>query len=114
MMMSRLITKLKQDDTALWIRLEQMELKPQYYSFRWLTLLLSQEFPLPDVIRVWDSLLADEHRFDFLICVCCAMLIVIREDLLKGDFPSNMKLLQNYPNTDIHLVLDKAVELYHR
>lgn len=26
-----------------------------------------------DVIRVWDSLFADEKRFDFLIYVCCAM-----------------------------------------
>ena len=28
---------------------------------------------IPDVIRVWDSLFADEKRFDFLIYVCCAM-----------------------------------------
>jgi tagatose-1,6-bisphosphate aldolase non-catalytic subunit AgaZ/GatZ len=27
--------------------LEDMELKPQFFAFRWLTLLLSQEFKLP-------------------------------------------------------------------
>jgi hypothetical protein len=43
--------------------------------FRWITLLLSQEFPLPDVLRIWDTLFSDESRFDFLIYVCCAMIV---------------------------------------
>ncbi|KAK2182842.1 hypothetical protein NP493_334g03025 [Ridgeia piscesae] len=75
MLMDRLMTLLKEKDTALWVKLHQQDLKPQYYGFRWIMLLLSQEFPLPDVIRLWDSLLADENRFDFLIDVCCAMLL---------------------------------------
>ena len=50
-------------------------IKPQFFAFRWLTLLLSQEFLLPDVIRIWDSLFADGNRFDFLLLVCCAMLM---------------------------------------
>ena len=28
-----------------------------------------------DVLRIWDSLFADEKRFRFLICVACAMLM---------------------------------------
>jgi hypothetical protein len=32
---------------AIAAALEDMSLKPQFYSFRWLTLLLSQEFKLP-------------------------------------------------------------------
>ena len=56
--------------------------------------MLSQEFPLPDVLRIWDSLLSDETRSDFLIDVCTAMILVLREDILVNDFPENMKLLQ--------------------
>ena len=63
-------------------------------SFRWLTLMLSQEFPLPDVLRIWDSLLSDETRSDFLIDVCTAMILVIRDEILINDFADNMKLLQ--------------------
>ncbi len=61
---------------------------------RWLSLMLSQEFALPDVLRIWDSLLADETRSDFLIDVCTAMVLVIREDILTNDFADNVKLLQ--------------------
>lgn len=110
-LMSDLVTMVKEIDAPLWQRLELQELKPQFYAFRWLTLLLSQEFALPDIIRLWDTLFADVHRFDFLISVCCAMLILIRSDLLRGDFPANMKLLQHYPCTDMQKILNKAMEL---
>ncbi|ETE64822.1 hypothetical protein L345_09408, partial [Ophiophagus hannah] len=73
---------------------QEQNIKPQFFAFRWLTLLLSQEFLLPDVIRIWDSLFADDSRFDFLLLVCCAMLTLIRDQLLEGDFTVNMRLLQ--------------------
>ncbi|GFY63049.1 TBC1 domain family member 13 [Trichonephila inaurata madagascariensis] len=110
-MMKRLMDMLEEHDFNLWQRLQMQDIKPQFYSFRWITLLLSQEFPLPDVIRVWDSLFSDKNRFEFLICVCCAMLLWLRDKIMHNDFPSNMKLLQNFPNVDIHCLLEKAAEL---
>lgn len=73
--MAQLSAMLKEKDTEVWQRLEQQNLYPQYYSFRWLTLILSQEFPLPEVVRLWDSIFSDEKRFDFLVRVCCAMIM---------------------------------------
>ena len=94
-LMTRFMTKIKNVDPKIYNRLiVDQDIKPQYFSFRWLTLMLSQEFPLPDVLRIWDSLLSDETRVDFLVDVCTAMVIVIREDILINDFPENMKLLQ--------------------
>ncbi|KAK7487268.1 hypothetical protein BaRGS_00021496 [Batillaria attramentaria] len=114
--MSLLMTKLKEHDVSLWHRLQELELKPQFYAFRWITLMLSQEFPLPDVLRIWDSLFADTKRFDFLIYTCLAMLILLRSEILTNDFPSVMKLVQNFPHNrfDVQVVLAKAVELSHR
>jgi len=74
-MMLKLCDLLKESDPVIYQRLQQQDLYPQYYSFRWLTLLLSQEFPLPDVVRIWDSVFSDENRFDFLIKICCAMIL---------------------------------------
>ncbi|KAF7269705.1 TBC1 domain family member 13 isoform X1 [Rhynchophorus ferrugineus] len=110
-MMSKMLTKLKYNDLHVWLKFQQLDLKPQYYSFRWITLLLSQEFPLPDVLRIWDSLFSDENRFEFLIYVCCAMIVILRKQLLEGDFSANIKLLQNFPPMDVQIILSKAVEL---
>ncbi|XP_023033207.1 TBC1 domain family member 13 isoform X2 [Drosophila willistoni] len=110
-MMAKLSNMLKSKDIGIYDHLRHQELHPQYYSFRWLTLLLSQEFPLPDVVRIWDSVFSDEHRFDFLIKICCSMILMQREAILENDFASNVKLLQNYPPIDINVVLTHALSL---
>lgn len=73
--MAQLSLLLKDKDPEVHRRLDEQNLFPQYYSFRWLTLILSQEFPLPDVVRIWDSIFSDDQRFDFLIRICCAMIV---------------------------------------
>jgi len=110
-LISKLNSLLKIKDLELWQDFENKSLNPQFYSFRWLTLLLSQEFDLPDVLRLWDSLFADPVRFEYLLYVCCAMLICLRETLLDGSFAENLKLLQSYPLQDIHTILGQAEQL---
>ncbi|KAL4609567.1 TBC1 domain family member 13-like [Arapaima gigas] len=109
--MESVYSALKEKDMELYLKLQEQNIQPQYFTFRWLTLLLSQEFLLPDVIRIWDTLFSHQDRFDFLILVCCAMLILIRNKLLEGDFTANMRLLQDYPISDVHAILRRAKEL---
>ncbi|XP_043914352.1 TBC1 domain family member 13 isoform X2 [Protopterus annectens] len=109
--MESVYSTLKENDLELYLKLQEQNIKPQFFAFRWLTLLLSQEFLLPDVIQIWDSLFADQNRFDFLILVCCAMLILIRDQLLAGDFTVNMRLLQDYPISETQVILNRAKEL---
>ncbi|CAG8620196.1 9948_t:CDS:2, partial [Paraglomus occultum] len=94
---------------------EQKSLLPTYYAFRWLTVLCAQEFALPEVIRLWDSVFADrsvgEGGFEFLLDFCCAMIICVKDELLDGSFADNIKLLQNYPIQDPTIVLQKAYGL---
>lgn len=110
-MMNKLSKLLEKRDFPVFNRLKEQGIFPQYYSFRWLTLLLSQEFPLPDVLRLWDSILSDENRFEYLIYVCCAMIVLVRSDILENDFEHNVKLLQNFPSTDINFVLNRANQM---
>ena len=86
-----------------------------FFLFRWLTLMLSQEFALPDVLRIWDSVLSDETRSDFLIDVCTAMVLVIREDILTNDFAENMKLLQvSYSDNILCITQFSLADTYER
>ncbi|KAF9926067.1 hypothetical protein FBU30_004288 [Linnemannia zychae] len=74
---ARMNLRLKQFDEELWQDLEEKGIAPEYYSFRWLTVLCTQEFEVPDVWRIWDSVLADtggvEKDYDFLLDLGCAM-----------------------------------------
>ncbi|ORX93333.1 RabGAP/TBC [Basidiobolus meristosporus CBS 931.73] len=112
--MKRMNELLKEMDYELWQNLEDKNILPTYYAFRWLTVMCTQEFSLPEVIRLWDSILADQDRgngFGFLDTFCCAMVICIRTEILSTSFVNTVKLLQNYPISDIHVVLQKAYEL---
>ena len=50
--MQKFSDTLKTSDERLHHRIEDLNIKPQFYAFRWLTLLLSQEFPLPGNIEM--------------------------------------------------------------
>ena len=47
--MNKLMELLKQKDARVHRVLQDQDLKPQYFAFRWITLLLSQEFNLPGI-----------------------------------------------------------------
>ena len=95
-----------------WSRGLYMQVDTQFYAFRWITLVLTQEFPFPDVIRLWDSLFSDPGgHTDCLLRFCIAMLLNIRQDLLQGDFSHNIKLLQSYPPVDVHAIIHQAMQL---
>lgn len=109
----RLSELLKRHDEELWCHLELItKVNPQFYAFRWITLLLTQEFTFPDSLRLWDSLLGNpDGPLEILLRVCCAMLMSVRSRLLAGDFASNLKLLQRYPSIDVHHLIRVADDL---
>ncbi|URD90928.1 TBC [Musa troglodytarum] len=111
---AKLSELLKKHDGELWRHLEiTTKVNPQFYAFRWITLLLTQEFNFADSLHIWDTLLSDpEGPQETLLRVCCAMLILVRRRLLAGDFTSNLKLLQNYPSTNISHLLYVANKLH--
>jgi hypothetical protein len=55
--------------------------------------MLSQEFALENVIRLWDTLLADHDRFLFVNFVCVAMVMLKRDTLLKSEFSECIEYL---------------------
>ncbi|XP_071707056.1 uncharacterized protein [Rutidosis leptorrhynchoides] len=111
---SRLSQLLKQHDEELWRHLEiTTKVNPQFYAFRWITLLLTQEFIFDDCLQIWDMILSSsEGPQETLLRVCCAMLILVRRRLLAGDFTANLKLLQSYPATNVSHLLYVANKLH--
>ncbi|KAL0403615.1 UNVERIFIED_CONTAM: TBC1 domain family member 13 [Sesamum radiatum] len=110
---TRLSRLLKEHDEELWRHLEMTtKVNPQFYAFRWITLLLTQEFNFADSLIIWDTLLSDpDGPQETLLRICCAMLVIVRKRLLAGDFTSNLKLLQNYPVSNISHILYVASKL---
>ena len=95
--MKELETQLAWYDFEVLEHLRKERIDPRYYAFRWVTLLLSHEFPFATVLRLWDALLCDGSRWAFLTHFCVAMLIAARGLLLASSFGDILKILQSYP-----------------
>lgn len=67
------------------------------------------------MIRLWDTLLADHERFQFLNYVCVAMVTMKREVILEGEFSECMEALQRHSQESdpkkIKVLLDHAKKI---
>ncbi len=101
-------------DTELWEYVSvQGTVRPEFYAFRWCTLLLTQEFLVPDVLRIWDFLFSHGiHLGHALFFTAVAMLIFQREELLdKNNMAEILVFLQQYPPCDVGELLAVATQL---
>eukprot|EP01107_Rhizomastix_libera_P000138 TRINITY_DN10254_c0_g1_i2.p1 TRINITY_DN10254_c0_g1~~TRINITY_DN10254_c0_g1_i2.p1 ORF type:complete len:346 (-),score=54.52 TRINITY_DN10254_c0_g1_i2:17-1054(-) len=111
MVMDKMKETLKMNDSELFDEMEKKAIHPQFYSFRWITLLLTQEFEMPEVIRLWDSLLSQEGRIKFIVSCCCSMLMIVKDKLITTEFAENLSILQHYPVTDVRKIIKLAEKL---
>nr|CCC91100.1 unnamed protein product [Trypanosoma congolense IL3000] len=97
-------------DEELWNHLESNEIRSEFYAFRWLTLLFTQEFNAPDVFRIWDFIFSfREELRGAIIYTAVAMLIYKRDEILKLDHLSTiLPFLQSYPPCDVGEFLEIA------
>ncbi|TKY47833.1 TBC1 domain family member 13 [Spatholobus suberectus] len=66
---TRLSQLLKEHDEELWRHLEvATKVNPQFYAFRWITLLLTREFNFADILHIWDTLLSDPEGPQVQFC----------------------------------------------
>uniref|UniRef100_A0AAR2JJ57 TBC1 domain family member 5 n=1 Tax=Pygocentrus nattereri TaxID=42514 RepID=A0AAR2JJ57_PYGNA len=102
----------KKHDIELHMHLNRLEIAPQIYGIRWVRLLFGREFPLQDLLVVWDALFADSITLDLVDYVFVAMLLYIRDALIASNFQTCLGLLMHYPPVgDIHSLLHKALFL---
>ncbi|KAL8452296.1 hypothetical protein Emag_002415 [Eimeria magna] len=110
--LSRLDCLLRHKDEDIWMHLNAMGVEPQFYALRWLLLMLTQEFEMPDVLALWDGFIADSGRpLPLLYYVCVSMVIWLKPALLAGDFTACMKMLQHLPSFDPKALISSAVRL---
>ncbi|WFD25721.1 hypothetical protein MNAN1_000687 [Malassezia nana] len=94
-------TELRYYDETLWLHLCKHSLDPQTsnYTLRWMACLWAADVPVHVVWQLWDVLLTERFvssqthanaSVDALVDICCAMFLVIRDQLL--DIPSNLQI----------------------
>ncbi|XP_069769092.1 TBC1 domain family member 5 isoform X1 [Narcine bancroftii] len=103
---------LKRYDTELYMHLNRLEIAPQIYGIRWVRLLFGREFPLQDLLVIWDTLFADSVTLDLVDYIFLAMMLYIRDVLIASNYQTCLGLLLHYPSVeDVHALIQKALFL---
>ncbi|XP_075778215.1 TBC1 domain family member 5 isoform X1 [Pelodiscus sinensis] len=103
---------LKKHDIELYLHLNRLEIAPQIYGLRWVRLLFGREFPLQDLLVVWDALFADSITLDLVDYIFVAMLLYIRDALISSNYQTCLGLLMHYPPIgDVHSLILRALFL---
>uniref|UniRef100_A0A8D0G9R2 TBC1 domain family member 5 n=1 Tax=Sphenodon punctatus TaxID=8508 RepID=A0A8D0G9R2_SPHPU len=103
---------LKKHDIELYMHLNRLEIAPQIYGLRWVRLLFGREFPLQDLLVIWDALFADSNTLDLVDYIFVAMLLYIRDALISSNYQTCLGLLMHYPPIeDVHSLILRALFL---
>ncbi|XP_036323518.1 TBC1 domain family member 5 isoform X1 [Rhagoletis pomonella] len=103
---------LAKEDLHLHNYLLKLDIPLHIFGIRWLRLLFGREFPLLDLLVIWDAIFADSDHFDLPNYILVAMLIRIRDKLLLSDQTTCLTYLMRYPtNVDVNLILRHALHM---
>ena len=90
---------LKRVDPKLWNHLSNFNIMTEIYSTRWILLLLTQDFNLESIMRIWDVLFSYQDKQEFVNFLSLAMIVGSREEIMKNSLE------------EIHLALRKISKL---
>lgn len=93
--------------------LRTLKIEPILYSFRWFNLLFAQEYELPVLLIIWDTLLAHkDHLVEFSFYFGAASILSKQDCLDVNAFPKTLQTLQTLKVSNVFTVIKKANEMY--
>ncbi|CAN8271120.1 unnamed protein product [Cochlearia groenlandica] len=122
-------------DSSLHDHLVELGVEPQYFGLRWLRVLFGREFPLQDLLLVWDEVFSadnsatmftddeDNRNHSFGIFdsppgtlisgMAVSMILYLRSSLLSTENATScLQRLLNFPeNMDLNKIIQKAKSL---
>jgi hypothetical protein len=102
---------LKITDYELYLHLKRNKIKIEFYGFRWMTLFFTQDFEMPDILRIWDSIFGNNDIFEFLYLLILATIILKKKDIMKEQMSGIMMIIQNLEDITADALINKAVQI---
>lgn len=98
-------------DKDIYKKLLQSDGSLFYISFKWFSLFYSQDLFMSDLLRLWDIIFCEKNRFSFTYYFALGILKSKKTVILKQDYLTIMKSLQNIEYNDIEELIDIAIKI---
>ena len=98
-------------DYELFLHLKRNKIKIEFYGFRWMTLFFTQDFEMPDILRIWDSIFGNNNIFEFLYLLILATIILKKKEIMKEQMSGIMMIIQNLEDITAYDLINKAIQI---
>ena len=102
---------LKFIDKEIWEKLEELNIRSEYYCYRWIILLFGQEFEINDVIKLWDIIFSQDDFYYYVIYISLAVMILKRDIIIKGEMVDVMPALQNFGDINVDELIQMSKKI---
>ena len=103
-----MVSKIHKD---IFIKFQNNNIRIFHFAFRWINLFFSQQFILPDLIRIWDTFFCEENRYYFVYYFGLAILEYKKNGLLGNKFYETLEELQKKELADVNKIMNIAFEI---
>ena len=79
------------------------------FAFSWINLFFSQEFLMPDILRLWDIIFSEKDRFCFIYFFVMAILECKKEKIKNKDFSELIMEIKDLQNENMEHIIDLAI-----
>ena len=98
-------------DNDIYQKLKALNIRSEYYCYKWFILLFSQEFEINDVLKLWDIIFSKEDIYYFVIYIGIAILIMKKDIIMNGEMVDAMQTLQNFEEICVEELIKKSKEI---
>jgi hypothetical protein len=102
---------LKIVDRDIYDHFITLKIELSHFAFRWFILFYTQEFLLPDTMRLWDALICETDKFFLVYYVALAILKLKKKELLESDFAEVILHMQELGDVDAEGILTRVNKL---
>ena len=98
-------------DEDIFNKLKDLNIRGEYYCYRWFILLFSQDFDIDKILILWDVIFTKEDIYYFVVYFGIAIMEIKKDIILKGGMADIMQALQNVGDIDINELINKTKEI---
>jgi len=99
---------IKSRDKDLYEALSSKDLLKTMFPLRWVLLLFSTEYPVDQTVWLWDKILSDKYRFEIIVYCAAAVIILMRNAIIKESYEVCLNILQKPSIVSPELMFDIA------
>lgn len=104
---------LQKHNQELYYHLKKLDIVPALFGLRWIRLLFGHEFPLEDLLYIWDCLFAEGENLILVQYIYVSMLDYLSTSLLHMGYSDCLSRLMRFPRgVDVTYLIQMALHFY--